>query len=304
MTTTMHLQRPATSTVTAPGARRHGPASFAAIAVTVLAAALPAQAQAAVDRPLWELGAGAGVLRLPHYRGSDQSTTWLLPVPYIVYRGEIFKADREGARAVLLDAQSFDVDVSAAASAPTRSKDNRAREGMPDLKPTVEIGPNLNWTVARGRSSGGRVGEWKLDLRLPVRAAFSVESKSRLAGWIATPNINLDMRTGGGWNVGLQAGPLFADRRLHAYFYDVAPGYANATRPAYRSSGGYAGFNALAALSRRDGNRWLGFFVKADSLSGAAFEDSPLVRQRHHWSAGVAVSWVFAQSGRLVSVDE
>ena len=71
-----------------------------------------------------------------------------------------------------------------------------------------------------------------------------------------------------------------------------------------RASGGYAGFNALAGLSRRDGNRWLGFFVKADSLSGAAFEDSPLVRQRHHWSAGVAVSWVFAQSGRLVSVDE
>ena len=272
-----------------------------ALAASLAASALPQLAQAAVDRPLWELGAGAGALRLPHYRGSDQSTTWLLPVPYIVYRGEIFKADRDGARAVLLDAKSVDVDISASASAPTRSKDNRAREGMPDLKPTFEIGPNLNWTVARGRHPGG---DWKLDLRLPVRAAFSVESKSHLAGWIATPNVNLDLRTGGGWNVGLQAGPLFADRRLHAYFYDVAPAYANAARPAYRSSGGYAGFNALAGLSRRDGNRWLGFFVKVDSLSGAAFEDSPLVRQRHHWSAGVAASWVFAQSGRRVSVDE
>ena len=287
MTTTMRRNRPS--------------ARLAAIAATVAACTLPLVAQGAVDRPLWELGAGAGVLHLPHYRGSDQSTTWLLPVPYIVYRGEIFKADRDGARAVLLDAQTVDVDVSASASAPTRSKDNRAREGMPDLKPTVEIGPNLNWTIARGRQAGGG---WKLDLRLPVRAAFSVESKSRLAGWIATPNVNLDLRTSSGWNVGLQAGPLFTDRRLNAYFYDVAPAYANATRPAYRSSGGYAGFNALAGLSRRDGNRWLGFFVKADSLSGAAFEDSPLVRQRHHWSAGVAVSWVVAQSSRTVSVDE
>jgi outer membrane protein len=234
--------------------------------LALAAALLPLQGQAAVDRPLWELGAGAGVLHLPHYRGSDQSTTWLLPVPYVAYRGEIFKADRDGARAVLLDAQRFDVDISASASAPTRSRDNRAREGMRDLKPTVEIGPNLNWTVARGRASSG---DWKLDLRLPVRAAFSVESKSRLAGWIATPNVNLDVSTAGGWNVGLQAGPLFADR-----------------------------------LSRRDGQRWLGFFVKADSLSGAAFEDSPLVRRRNHWSAGVAVSWVFAQSSRLVSVDE
>ena len=270
-------------------------------AVALAAALLPALAQAGVDRPLWELGAGAGTLHLPHYRGSDQSTTWLLPVPYVAYRGEIFKADRDGARAVLLDAQRFDVDISASASAPTRSKDNHARKGMPDLKPTVEIGPNLNWTVARGRSSSS---DWKLDLRLPVRAAFSIESKSRLAGWIATPNVNLDLRTAGGWNVGLQAGPLFTDRRLNAYFYDVAPAYANALRPAYRSAGGYAGFNALAGVSRRDGQRWLGFFVKADRLSGAAFEDSPLVRQRQHWSAGVAVSWVFAQSSRVVNVDE
>ena len=270
-------------------------------AVALAAALLPALAQAGVDRPLWELGAGAGTLHLPHYRGSDQSTTWLLPVPYVAYRGEIFKADRDGARAVLLDAQRFDVDISASASAPTRSKDNHARKGMPDLKPTVEIGPNLNWTVARGRSSSS---DWKLDLRLPVRAAFSIESKSRLAGWIATPNVNLDLRTAGGWNVGLQAGPLFTDRRLNAYFYDVAPAYANALRPAYRSAGGYAGFNALAGVSRRDGQRWLGFVVKADRLSGAAFEDSPLVRQRQHWSAGVAVSWVFAQSSRVVNVDE
>ena len=277
-------------------------ASAPAMGLALAAALLPPQAaHAAVDRPLWELGAGAGVLHLPHYRGADQSTTWLLPVPYVAYRGEIFKADREGARAVLLDAQRFDVDISASASAPTRSRDNRAREGMRDLKPTVEIGPNLNWTAARGRAPGA---DWKLDLRLPVRAAFSVESKSRLAGWIATPNINLDLRTGGGWNVGLQAGPLFGDRRLHGYFYDVAPSDATAWRPAYRASGGYAGFNVLAGLSRRDGQRWLGFFVKADSLSGAAFEDSPLVRRRNHWSAGVAVSWVFAQSSRLVSVDE
>lgn len=172
---------------------------------------------------------------------------------------------------------------------------------MPDLKPTVEIGPNLNWTVARGRSAGR---DWKLDLRLPVRAAFTVESKSRLAGWIATPNVNLDLRTASGWNVGLQAGPLFADRRLHAYFYEVEPSFATVQRPVYRAGGGYAGFNALAGLSRRDGKRWLGFFVKTDQLDGAAFEDSPLVRQRRHWSAGVAVSWVFAQSARSASVDE
>lgn len=266
-----------------------------------IALAFSAATATGAERPLWELGFGAGALRLPHYRGSDQSTNWLLPVPYVVYRGEIFKADREGARAVLLDARHVDIDISVSASAPTRSRDNRAREGMPDLKPTVEIGPNLNWTLGRGRAA---TGDWKLDLRLPLRAAITVQSDPRVAGWIATPNLNLDLRAAGGWNLGLQAGPVFADRRLNAYFYEVAPAYATTWRPAWRASGGYAGANALAAVTRRDGQRWLGFFVKFDSLHGATFDDSPLLRRRQHWSAGIAMSWVLAQSSTTVSVEE
>ena len=62
--------------------------------VMVLALTLAA-APARADQPLWELGIGAGWLHLPHYRGSDQSRDWLLPIPYFVYRGEFFRADRE-----------------------------------------------------------------------------------------------------------------------------------------------------------------------------------------------------------------
>lgn len=253
-------------------------------------------ARAAEDKPLWELGIGAGALRLPHYRGSDQSHSWLLPVPYVVYRGDIFKADRNGARALLVDADRFSVDVSVSASTPTRSRDNVAREGMPDLKPTVEVGPNLNWTLGRGNN-------WKLDLRLPVRAAITVESQPRVAGWITTPNLNLDLRQGS-WNLGFLGGPVFGNRKLHGFFYDVAPAYATSARKAYSAPGGYAGSTLTAALSQRDGNRWLGAFVKYDRLSGAAFEDSPLVRQRQQWSVGVAVSWVLKVSEQRVSVNE
>ena len=66
-------------------------------ALCILGATLSSSAPA--DQPLWELGMGAGGLRLPHYRGSDQSHDLLLPVPFAVYRGEIFRATREGARA-------------------------------------------------------------------------------------------------------------------------------------------------------------------------------------------------------------
>lgn len=262
------------------------------VSVRVLCASLwtagstwTAQAQAL---PLWELGMGVGALSLPHYRGSDQSHTWLLPVPYVVYRGTIFKADREGARAVLFDSDRVELNMSLAASAPTRSRDNLARAGMPDLSPTVELGPNLNLVLAR--SSG-----WQLDLRLPVRAAMTVSSSPAFIGWTSNPHLNLDRRWGG-WNLGLQSGPVWGGSRYHSYFYGVNSEDAQPHRPAYRASGGYAGLQAIAALSHRSGGQWLGMFVKFDSLRGAAFDGSPLVRQRQQWSAGMAMSWVFSRS--------
>jgi len=248
------------------------------------------------DKPLWEFGLGAGALRLPHYRGSDQSHNWLLPVPYVVYRGEFFKADREGARAVLLDTERIELNLSVAASAPTRSRDNLARAGMADLAPTLELGPNLNVMLDQGAG-------WQLDLRMPLRTVFTVESRPRYAGWIASPHINLDRKLGG-WNLGLQAGPVFGDRRFHRYFYEVTANDATAARPAYQASGGYGGLQALAALSRRQGNHWLGLFIKADSLSGATMADSPLVRQRQQWSAGIAYAWIFASSSQTVATPD
>lgn len=263
----------------------------------VLTLGATALSAAAVERPLWELGAGLAGLRLPHYRGSDQSHNLLLPVPYVVYRGEIFKADRDGARAVLFESDRVDFDLSVGASAPTSSDDSRARAGMDDLAPSFEFGPNLNLTLARAPG-------WKLDLRLPVRAAFTFESRPQAIGWLATPNLNVDFARVAGWNVGVKAAVIFASRRQHAYFYDVPAADATAQRPAYRASGGYGGSQLTAGLSRRVGDTWLGGFLRYDQLRGARFIDSPLVRQRHNLSVGFAVSWVFVSSPRSVNVSE
>ncbi len=267
------------------------------LCITVAAAlgVPPAVAQLA-ERPLWEAGAGIGVLRLPHYRGSDQSHTWVLPVPYLVYRGDWLRADRDGARALLANIDRLDVDVSVAATAPTRSEDNRARAGMPDLAPTVEIGPNFNWTLSRG-------AQWKLQARLPIRAAFTIEAGPDMIGWQATPNINLDVRTHG-WNLGLLSGPIFASRKMNGYYFDVAPQFATAERPAYSSPGGYAGWRLVSAASRRIGAWWLGAFVSADTVSSARFESSPLVRQHGTVAYGVAVSWVFGASEQKVLSED
>jgi len=251
-------------------------------------------------RPLWELGLGVGGLRVPDYRGSDQSRNYLLPLPYIVYRGTWLKADRDGARALLLDTQRVKVDISVAASTPTRSRDNAAREGMPNLAATGEIGPNLNLTLLRSLDRRTR-----LDLRLPLRAAFSVERSPKFVGTTFSPHLNLDLAgVGGGWNLGVLTGPVFADRRYHDYYYGVDAAYATADRPAYRAHGGYAGWQALAATSRRVGNAWVGAFVRYDRLGGAVFDDSPLLRRSSALMVGLGVSWVLKTSSVLVTSSD
>lgn len=245
---------------------------------------LPARA----DEPLWEAGMGAGWLRLPHYRGSNESHSWLLPVPYFVYRGNFLRADKDGARAMLFDGDRVDFDLSLGASPPTKSKDSQARAGMPDLAPTFEIGPKLNARLARGAG-------WKVDLRVPVRAVITLQSQPRAVGWNLEPVINGDFEVNG-FNLGVQAGPLWGDRRLHSTLYSVAPEFATATRPAYSAPGGYAGWQATAGFSRRVGRLWVGAFVRHDSLSGAAFAASPLVKSRNNTAFGLAMSWVFAVS--------
>ncbi len=282
------------------------PRSGKVLLVCLLAAACSARA----DQPLWEAGAGIAALRLPHYRGSDRSAGWLLPLPYFVYRGDVLRADRNGARALLFDGDRVDVDLGLAASARARSgnegssqnsspnSNESARQGMPDLQPSVEIGPRLN-----ARLAGGDADAWRLALRVPLRAVVGIGSTPRHLGWTLAPVLNLDLRLPEGLDAGLQAGPLWGDRRLHGHYYGVGPAYATAVRPAYSAPGGRAGWQATAGLSRRSGRLWMGAFVRADSVGGAAFAGSPLVRQRSNLSGGLAMAWVFATSSQRVGGD-
>src|SRR5881394_3987190 len=115
-------------------------AAFASLLALLAAAIPPARAE---DLPLWEAGLGAYALRLPDYRGSDQSRGYLVPLPYLRYRGEVLRMDdRNGvASLLLLEKAGASLDLSLNASQPASSEQNDARRGMPDLLPTVEIGP-------------------------------------------------------------------------------------------------------------------------------------------------------------------
>jgi outer membrane scaffolding protein for murein synthesis (MipA/OmpV family) len=253
--------------------------------------------------PLWEAGAGAAVIDFPDYRGSDERRTYVLPIPYVIYRGETLKIDRQRVRGLLFSGPLAELDFSASGSVPVRSRDNSAREGMPDLDPTLELGPSLN--VFLYRSANGAAN---FELRLPLRAIVASDFKNvSYEGIIFHPHINLDLKgvfPGSGWNMGLLAGPVFGDRRYHQYFYSVAPQFSAPGRPAYEAKGGYSGMQFIGSVSKRFQNYWVGAFVKADGLHGAAFEDSPLVKKKSAFAGGVAVAYVFAKSSRLVEARD
>jgi outer membrane scaffolding protein for murein synthesis (MipA/OmpV family) len=257
---------------------------------------------AAKELPLWEVGIGAAGVTLPDYRGSDEQSTYLLPAPYFVYRGEYLKADRNGLRTNLFGNDRIEVNLSANATLPVRSRNNYARRGMPDLKPTVEIGGNVSLTM--WKAAGDRA---KLDLRLPVRTAITIESSPEQVGWLFAPNINLDVDSPPGlpgWQLGMLAGPLINSRRYNEFFYTVTPAQALPDRPAYKARGGYSGSQFTMALSRRFDRYWVGGFLRYDTLRGAAFEDSPLVRKKNVLYGGVAFTWIFGTSTTLVEASE
>lgn len=265
------------------------------------ALALAALAANAAELPLWEAGVGVAALAFPDYRGSSQSSTYVLPAPYFVYRGEIFKADRHGLRGIFFKTDRLDLNLSVGASLPVDSEDNRAREGMPDLKPSVEAGPSLDvhlWRTADQRS--------KLDLRLPLRAAVTVESDPRYIGLQFFPHLNVDVQDPagmGGWNLGVLAGPVFTDSRYNRYFYSVAPEHATAARPAYEPGSGYAGMQFIVALSKRFPKFWIGGFARYDTLRGAAFEESPLVTSKRYAAGGIGISWILGESSQRVAAE-
>ena len=271
-------------------------------ALAVLAPAVflcPAHAEL---RPEWEFGLGASAFTLPDYRGSDESRAYVLPFPYVIYRGERVRVDRQGLRGIFFESDRVELNLSVSATPPVDSDDNRAREGMPHLDTTLEIGPRLDVTLARDRAR-----EWSLELRLPARAAIATDlSHTQHIGYVAYPHLHLftrPMLAGMKWNLGMQAGPLYGSRKYHDYFYAVDPEFATAERPAYQASGGYSGALALVSLSRRFPRFWVGAFARYDTLKGAVFESSPLLRRDYSVMAGFAIAWVFLESDRKVDVD-
>lgn len=272
------------------------------VGLLLLGISLP-QSAISGEKPLWEAGMGVELLQIPDYRGSDENRLYVLPYPYLVYRGDILKVDERRISGQIFKTDRVSLDFSGYGSVPVKSSNNSARTGMPDLDPTFEIGPALKIRFLEGRNNS-----YKVSLFLPVRAFFSTDFSSvRREGWIFSPRLTLEKKNvipETGIKLGISAGPMFADSSYNTYFYTVEPAYATAVRPAYSAGGGYSGSTLTVGLSKAYKRFIFNAFVSADFLHGAVFEDSPLVKTKTSVMSGCGVSWIFYKSDKTVVSDK
>jgi outer membrane protein len=263
-------------------------------------AMLPLPAWAELKHEL-ELGVGVGMVNFPIYRGAEDRRSYILPIPYFDYNGDKLQINRDRLRSRLFRSDRVELDISVSGSVPVNSSDTTVRKGMDDIDAILEVGPLLNLHLYYDERK-----QTNLDLRLPFRAVLPIRPyRIDHQGWIFQPSLNLDLRNvwQSGWNMGLQTGLVYGDQAYNQYFYNVAPQFATPERPTYSTTGGYGGSQFTAALSRRRGGVWMGGFLRWDNLSGAVFEDSPLVTRKQSFSVGFAVSWILYSSEKMVEVS-
>lgn len=267
--------------------------------VLPLALGLACSCAQAQQRPLWELGIGVAGLHLPYYRGSDSERGYLLPFPYIIYRGDFFKVDDEGIQGLLYSSDDLVLDLSLAGGVPVPSDQDGPRQGMPELAPTVEFGPSLEirlWHEPRRKHRS-------LWLRLPLRAAYSVDGLDWThEGWVFAPYLEYYRRPAAASDpeYSVSVGPIFSDDAYHDYFYGVKPAYVTAQRPAHEGRSGYSGSRLTLTASKTLGNLSVAAFLRLDTLKGASFSDSPLLEKHSYHVIGFAVSWILGRSDTLV----
>jgi outer membrane scaffolding protein for murein synthesis (MipA/OmpV family) len=245
---------------------------------------------------LWEVGGVAFGLTQQAWPGASEDVRRAIALPYMLYRGPWLRIDRGAFGVRALKQSGFELDVGFSGSLGARSKDAPARLGMPELGTLVEFGPRGRWDL--GAAPAG--GQWRLEL--PLRGVFDVSDRFASRGLALEPEIQWNHSGLAGWRLTASAGALLGDRQLAGTFYDVAPAYATALRPAYDAKAGLIAWRLGLTASHRLTRDWRVFgFGRLDSVAGAANADSPLVSRTTGYSAGVGLQWTWMRSERAAA---
>ena len=260
-------------------------------ALLILAMAAPAQAQDSA-KPLWEIGAFAGVANTPAYPGSSDRTSRALVIPTLIYRGDIIRAENGGIGARLVHTDKMEFDLGFAGSLPANTRDTSARKGMPDLGTLIEFGPRLKMTLAHP-APGSRVR-----LEVPVRAVLEFNDGINNQGIAFEPELVYEKHDiGAGWSLSTSGSLVFGDSKLNNFFYGVTPQYATATRPTYDAQAGLIATRlALSTAKHLTPDLRVFGFVRYESYAGAANLSSPLHQSANGAAIGIGLTWTLGRS--------
>ena len=253
------------------------------------------------ELPLWEVGLFGGAGRLPHYRGSDEYKTYFLPLPFFIYRGEVFRANREGVKSIFWENDRLETGLSMSGNPPV-DDDNLAREGMPELGAIGEIGPMLKGYLRERRHPNPFYAVAAVRMAISADPDNFHTAHEGFRGDVRLVYRNYTWLEK--WKVvfGLNAAVDFADAEGQRYFYEVEPRYATAERPAYSPDGGYSGFSLSANATKSLNSRLkLGVYYRWDNLAGSSYEDSPLVMTENNHIVGAALIWNIHRSEKKSS---
>ena len=276
-------------------------ATFAACALIL--SSLPAQAQQpATERadpkpqPLWELGVGLGAARTPAYIGSNETVQRVLPVPYVIYRGDIFRVDQDGVGARLLRGENWLFDLGFAAGLDGNNQDLIARKGMSKLGPTFEVGPRFRWFVAK--PSPGEL----ISFNVPLRGVVEINGGLKGQGIVLEPTLRYDNdHIFKGIGLVAQAGVLVGDQKINAHYYSVAPEFATTLRPAYAAKSGLLATKISAVLYKEvTPELSVAVFARWDGSGNAANAASPLHFKSSAVTFGLGATYSFMKSSEMV----
>lgn len=244
--------------------------------------------------PLWTAGLFAVGAHHAVYPGAARRTTNATLLPFVTYRGPVFRLEGGSAGLRAMRRPRAELDFSAAASFGSDGRDSGARAGMPAIGTLVEVGPSLRVNLGELREDGTRP-PWRLDL--PLRAVFDADRDFDYAGLSFEPRLSWRLPAAGDWTPSLHAGALFGSRALNDMYYGVDAVYVTPTRPAYAAKPGLVATRVGTSWSRLLGPDWrLGLHASLESVRGAANESSPLVGRMVDPTLAITLTWTALRS--------
>lgn len=244
--------------------------------------------------PLFESGIFVGSAVIPDYPASDQSRNRTIALPLIYYTGDIFRSEEsDGTRFRIFNSKKIDFDLSFGGSFATDTDSNYARQGMPALDWTLEIGPRFLYYFFKEKTIG------QVRLGIPVRTAVATNFTTwRSIGNLFSPTFQIDKYNFLFENLNFYffTNLTYTDEGEADYFYQIDPQFQTPERSQFDAKGGFWGYDMSLAFKYTWNKKSVIIGSRYSDLSGSANSKSYLHRSSINWTHIIAFSWLFYES--------